>query len=472
MAKHFPIDIIGSFNELEGVVLNPERTVNMYEVVSQSGDGSLIKGLYPTPGLALYREFDLTGAVRLLFPTQSDMYAVIANSVYRIDKTNNAVFLGNVSSREKVIPFTNNLNHLVFVEGGKGYTVDLKTGLLEEITSVGFPTLPTFVTALGDRIIVNYGETNKWGISNAGDARSWDASQVAFLTSVPDYIVGGATVGGRLFLMGSISTEGWYDAGRSPFPFLRDNSLLLPYGCKSEGSIATGEGRLVWLTNDKQGVGGIVVTSGGLPVFISTKPLERVFKDYAAPEDCSAYIYKEEGHIFYLINFTTDNHSWLFNFTTKKWCEIENLPDNRYSGDVHCFFNGRHYVGDFASPKIYEMSSKFYDYDGVSIRRMRITKLFSLPNHKEFCIGKLEVVLEQGTGSSYGVDEDPRLFLSLSRNKGLYFGSKITAPIGKIGKWQTKTQFTRLGYQRDVVFKFEYFNSRRITILGANVEIV
>ena len=139
---------------------------------------------------------------------------------------------------------------------------------------------------------------------------------------------------------------------------------------------------------------------------------------------------------------------------------------------MHCFFNGSHYVGDFSLPKIYEMGSRYHDYDGVNIRRMRTTKLFSLHNHQEFCIGQLEVVLDQGTGAPFGEDENPRLFLSLSRNKGLYFGYKISAPIGKIGKGQTKTQFTRLGYQRDVVFRFEYFNKRRISILGANVEIV
>lgn len=66
---------------------------------------------------------------------------------------------------------------------------------------------------------------------------------------------------------------------------------------------------------------------------------------------------------------------------------------------------------------------------------------------------------------------NPRVSLSLSRDRGYSFDDECIQSLGALGKRQTIVQFWRLGLGRDVVFRLRWSSPSRTALQGAFIEI-
>lgn len=344
--------------------------------------------------------------------------------------------------------------------------------------------------------------------------------QQGSITSHPGTIVACRTLHRRLFLFSQNFTEVWENQGiGTNLPFRRNNSLLIEYGTPALGSVATGFDIMFFLSQDKGGLGSVMIVQGTDPVPASTRALDFQLAQYARlgqVSDCRSFLIKENGLIFYRMNFTLANHTFINNVSQSKpsfdsegdaqkfWHEEEVLNGNRHPAQTHAYFNGINYVGNYLSPTLYSVDSGVYTNDGEAIRRMRITRAFVPPGYQRIRIDRLQVDLLQGNiadllptfeeidlltengfiletenGDNIIIQDELALsnptklfvFMSISKDGGQTYGYSVKAPMGNIGQRTFRTLWRKLGTTKrgqSFVAKFEFFDAVPFIILGAS----
>ena len=474
-------DIIGGTEKSEYTEFNPNLTVNMFQVSDVTA--FFKKALYATPGLnASFGQTFLVGGEntggRALWVFNDAIYAVIKDTVYRVTGSivDNQLKLthsqiGTLLTESGHVGIENNNTQVMFVDGIGGWIYDTTTGNFTKITDVNFPIGTSDVTVLANRFVVNQGETDVSFYSVLGDGLSWtDPGFGNFfsLDSYADVIVGYEVLNGKMFILGQTSTELFYASGGSVLPY-RSQKPTFEFGCAAVGSIAKAFGFLVWLSNTENGVGGIVATTGGTPQPISNDAINREIDSYDDVSDATSYFYRNEvGHLMYVINLTSANATWMYDFNTKTWPKLSSGADNRHLANAYAYYKSRHFVLDYEKPIMYEMSNRFYDDNGTAIKRQRTFQLDKLVLELTYynktplvilgAVGNLtkaqffkvilnhiRFYLKQGVGTVEGNDKDPVIKLRCSLDGGISYGNEVPAEIGKSGERMWQSEFRKIG---------------------------
>lgn len=494
MVTDFPF--FGAYNKHDNVTFDCQDLVNLYMRFDPKAKKKF--AYFNTPGLQ--HELTLSGSngVRQLYVPPFDetlMFSVVGNTVYRHTTALAPTSLGTIGTNSGYISTAaNNNNQIMFADGQDLYLYDSTAGTLTSIMGAGVPTLPLNVALLDGYFVVPSAESRTFQISALNDGTKWDALDEAQIGAYGGINVGVAVVNRRLYFFKTDSTEVWYNAGAADFPFRRDNNVLFNFGCLTPASIvvANGETRsyLFWLARDKDGVGSVMMATGETPVRISNTAIDDLIADLTAPTDVRCWAYRDDGQIFYVMNWTTDDITIVYDLTTSMaveypvWFRMEmekhkgdgidpNTSKTRHLADCHAYFNGQHYIGSYKSPKIYSYSRDYASNDGEPIKRQRVAPHFSAPGYNKIRIKKFQVDMETGIGNVTGETSNmnPRAYLAISRDGGRSFGNEIGVPIGKIGERKINIRWWRKGIARDFVPCVTiYADVAPIVILGAAID--
>lgn len=393
---------------------------------------------------------------------------------------------------------------------GGSLPAELTAGVTYYVQSIVNPTTITVSATNGGSAIVSAAGGNGT-LTNDGQL------QQGAITSHPGTIVGCRTLHRRVFFFSQFFTEVWENAGvGTNLPIRRNNSLLIEYGTPSLGSISTGFDMMAFQSQSRDGLGPVMQVVGTQALPISTRALDFQLAQYAADNqisDCRAFLIKENGLIFYRMNFTAANHTFVYNVTqsnpesdaTKFWHEEEILNGDRHPAQTHAYFNGINYVGDYSNPTLYAVDAATYTNAGEKIRRMRITKAIVPEGYQRIRIDRLQVDMLQGqpqpgelitevlnlltendldllteAGEEILLEQvrteidnppvDLALFMSISKDGGQSYGYRQRAEMGKIGERTFRTLYRKLGVTKRgqaFVAKYEFFDAVPFIVLGA-----
>lgn len=335
--------------------------------------------------------------------------------------------------------------------------------------------------------------------------------QLGSITSHPGTIVACRTLHRRIFLFSQNFTEVWENAGLGTnLPFRRNNSLLMEVGTPALGSISVGFDRMFFLAQDKDGLAGVMEVKGTESILVSNRALDFQLAQYAADPatgvaDARGILIKENGLIFYRLNFTLANHTFVLNVTMStneapKWHEEEVLNHDRHPAQTHAYFDGVNYYGAYNRAVFFIVDDQTSTNDGETIRRMRIGRQMTPDGYNRLRIDRFQVDLLQG---QLAIDEfididllaedeeilltesgidiileqqintvggQPTVFLAISRDGGQTYGNYIHASMGKIGERTFRTVWRKLGTTprgQGFVPKIEFFNEIPFVVLGA-----
>lgn len=482
MTKRISFPVVGSFNEDPILKIDAQRSINLYEIFDQEAKKPHL--LIPTPGLEIKTTFPVSGKVRAGIVHRSPTtdlnvaYFVVGNSILSVDSAFVATNLSGVTFTTTVghVGIAANETQIAFVDGIDLIIWDIpSTTLSVEAIPTGVDTvLPQDITFMDGYFIVVERNANIFYISALGDGRSWAALDFALVNSSPTTLIGCSRLKRRLFLFGETITEVWLDAGAADFPFRRDNNLLLEHGLEAPASLVEGFDRLFYLSRDDDGVGAIMMVEGTFPKPISTREVDETIQTFSTPSDATGMVYKINGQIFYQINFTADDRTFIYNVNMNKWHEMQMLNETRHLGDVHVFFQEIHLMGSYVDQKLYDFSENFLDNDGEAIKRTRICKNFNDPEYRRIRIDRFQLDMLQGVGITNpnppNTDDNPQVHLSISEDGGITYHNFGTAPIGKLSERLKRTIWRRLGVRRDSIIKLEIFNKVKVYILGAAID--
>jgi len=363
-------------------------------------------------------------------------------------------------------------NEIVFVDGDNGYLYTKDTNTYSQITDSAFPNYPQDVVAFGGRFYVIEADTDRVYYSAINDGTSWNSLNFIRLGPNPDHGNALHVLKGRMYIFGKTQTAVWVLQG-GDIPIAQDESLVLEYGSVAPGVVSSERGIMCWVGYDKDGVTSVVASSGGSPQRISSPDVERELQSYQNPEDARAFIYIENGHIFYQINFTDANKSWLYSFDSKTWSRLTYQDEDRHRAQTHVFFNGKRYAGDYALPILYAFDNSYFSDSGVAIKRKWVSNIFSPNKCLPFSVYHIRFLTPQGIGTETGEDKEPVILLSLSRDSGATFANVLESPVGGLGHTSAHTEFYRIGYFEygTIVLQVEFYNATEFALLNCFIEM-
>lgn len=334
--------------------VNYQICKNFY--LERDPSGKALVALYPTAGLRTVTS-SASGPCRgngIVF--QGYAYFVINNTLFRFD-TAALTSIGTINTISGRVQMAASGTQLVIVDGSDGWVYDGTT--LTQIVDADFPNADQ-VRYFDSYFLVNSPGTGRFYRSALNDATSWSATDFDTAERSPDDLVAIEVTHREIWLLGTFTSEAWYNSGNGADPFFPIQGGFVEWGCAAAGSVAELDNNLIWLAQKEIGGPVVVHTSGFKPVVVSTPALNEEFQSYATVSDAIAYSYAKGGHEFYVITFPSADKSWMYDATTQMWSELtSNYGRHRVSG--HVFYANKNYAGDRSTSNVYELDNETYN---------------------------------------------------------------------------------------------------------------
>jgi hypothetical protein len=451
-----------------------ERCINLYPETIESGRGKEgeVTALIATPGLLLLSTIG-DGSIRGQWWTSTGAYYVVSgDTVYKLDSGWNGTEIGTLDTGAGPVSMADNGTSLVIVDGIKGYVVTLSSDAFAEISDGDF--LPADQVVFQDGyFIFNRSGTGQFFISGL-NSTDFDALDIATSEGQPDPIIAILSDHRDLWLFNAQTTEVFFNSGDADFPFQRVQGAFIEHGCAATFSVAKMNNTVFWLGRDDKGQGVVYMAQGYQPQRISTHPVEQAIQSYDDISDAVAYCYQQDGHHFYVLNFSSASTTWVYDASTGMWHERVYTNDGqfeRHRADNHAFAHGTHVVGDYVTGRLYELSPSTYSDNGDEITRQRITPHVS-SGLKGVTYNSLQLDIEAGVGiDGSGQGDDPQAMLRWSDDGGRTWSNEKWVSFGAIGQTKTRAIWRRLGMARDRVFEVTITDPVKVAIVGAEIDL-
>lgn len=211
---------------------------------------------------------------------------------------------------------------------------------------------------------------NTWRLSGQNDGYTWnsDSASIGLLQTKPDNVravVRFPSKGNMIFVMGSIVTEAWFDTGAQLFPYQRNNQFNIDYGCLQPATVAYMDEFVVWLAQNEKSGPIIVYSDGGMPKKITTDGIDYLFSTLENPADSQAFLYRQDGHLFYHINFYSDNLSLFYDFSTQKFYHACDQNLNYFIASEVAFFKNQYYFITKNNGNLFVFDTTITTYEDV-----------------------------------------------------------------------------------------------------------
>ncbi len=211
---------------------------------------------------------------------------------------------------------------------------------------------------------------NTWRLSGQNDGLTWksDSASIGLLQTKPDNVkavVRFPSKGNMIFVMGSIVTEAWFDTGAQLFPYQRNNQFNIDYGCLQPATVAYMDEFVVWLAQNEKSGPIIVFSDGGMPKKITTDGIDYLFSTLENPVDSQAFLYRQDGHLFYHINFYSDNLSLYYDFSTQKFYHACDQNLNYFVASEVAFFKNQYYFITKNNGNLFVFDTQITTYEDV-----------------------------------------------------------------------------------------------------------
>ena len=466
------IGLVGPSYQEWSFPFDAQRSINLYPTFDQ--EGKEVSSLYATPGLSLFTTVGDGPIRREFISANGRVFAVSGSALFEIDSAGTGTNLGTLNTSTGRVSMAENVTQtqLAICDGEDLYTLTYASDTFAEVTDPDLPSSVGYVINLDGYFIVSENDTGRFYISSLNDATAWDALDFATAESSADALIAPINAVGQLWLFGKQTTEIWTNTGASTFPFARISNAIMEVGLVARHTAIELDNSVFWLGQDNFGRGIVYRANGFTPQRVSTTPIEILISNATDIEDIVAWSYQEQGHLFYVLTGGGLETSLVFDLTTQLWHERAFLgPLGEYQQHLaatHIFAFDKHLVGDRRNGRIYEQSKDIYSDNGDEIVMDRIYTHI-VDENRRLRYNSLEIGFETGVGLTTGQGSDPQVSLRLSKDGARTWSSWITKSIGKIGKYQTKVKFRRLGVAETMTFNLRITDPVKRAITGSYV---
>ncbi len=445
-----------------------QECINWYPEMIESRMGKNVAALYPTPGLKLFTTLG-GSSIRGLFSIwntpfaepEPRLFAISGSTLYRIfPDGSNAVWDTTVFADDGLpvsVAYDSETPQGLIISGGTAYASS--GGSPNYIPVTGMLGTPAQCAFCDGYFIVMLKDSMKFQISALFDALTWNALDVAIVSVSQDNLLSMIVDHRELWLFGYKVSQVYFNSGNPDFPFDPIPGAYIEQGIFAPKSVVRLDNSIFWLGGDERGAGVAWRAQGYTPTRVSNHAVEYAWQQYSTMADAIGYSYQDQGHMFWVLSFPTANATWVLDVSTGMWhrrgfWDAANVRYVRHPGQNHAYAFGKHFVGDWQSGKVYEMSIDYYDDDGAVIRRLR--RCPHISNEQKWVFHhQLQVDMEVGLGLANPALQgyDPQVVLRWSNDGAKTWGNDHFAAEGKLGEYKRRVIWRRLGRSRDRVYE-------------------
>jgi len=433
----------------------PARLVNCYP---QQTVGKGVVELLGAPGVAPFATPG-SGPGRGLFVMRGTLYAASGNGLYRISDTGASTYLGVLPGSSKLM-FAGNGSDIVFSNRYRfsGGTVSLvNDGDLPSLSAVDY---------VDGYVVWAESGTQRWGCSGLYDAGNYAPLDFASAEGYPDDIVTLKVDHRQVVLFGQQSTEIWWNSGNAGagFPFERLQGGVLEYGCLAQHGVVKQDNSLFWPAHDRTARR----LQGTTPVRVSQHGVEEKWSSYARMDDCEAFPWTWNGHLFVCFRFPTAGATWVYDVTTNEWHERSTYGSSTWNvvDAAECY--GKVFVQSASTGAVGYLSDSVYTEFGGTLRR-EWTYPAVYQDNADLFHAQLEVVAKTGDAP---IGVVPQIQLEISDDGGNTWRAMPARELGRTGKYKHNVRWNRLGVARDRVYRCSVDNAAvPVRITGTTLQV-
>lgn len=211
------------------------------------------------------------------------------------------------------VSFANNSDYVFMASGGPINYINA-TGTIAQITDADAPAAVTHIAYLDGYILAIDGTTGKFYWADVNAPTSWSALSFATAEANPDVVKALHVVQRQIYLIGTVTTEFWYNDGVSPFS--RIEGGVIEVGCAAKYSVVRHDNSLIWLSHTRQ----FVRFTGTQTQFISSR-YDKDIANFSVVSDCIGGFIHHNGQEYCIFTFPTENRTLVYNVNADDWSE-------------------------------------------------------------------------------------------------------------------------------------------------------
>jgi hypothetical protein len=457
-----PLKIVGSTKFGRYPWMSSEETFNMI-----MSDDNLV----PFAGYRRVLEINPTGDGRGIDSSSKNgkQYAVIDNDIWAIEADLSYTFIGSLTSYVgDVYIAENNGGQLVFSDSVNLYVYNYITDDFAVRTPEELGFKPGYITFQDGRFITPDLLTNEWRLSDENNGLSWptDAQHVGSISTKATRGVGCVRFPGKgnlLLVLGETVGEFWINVGGNLFPYQRNQSSNIDYGCVNAATIAANESIVCWVGANEQSGPVIMMTEGAGVRRISTDGIDYKLSQLKNPNTCYGFMVRLVGHLCYVVTWPLDNLTYLYDFNTESFFTLCDEKMNAFIVKRVAFFNNKYYFVSLTDGNLYELSADLFTYDYgdghvAQIPYIRIPPSVKFPDSRVFTVGYVVVPVEQGNFdyATPETDNVPRIDLCISKDGGVNYGSNVARTMFPQGRRASRVRWLDIGRANDLTPQFRF----------------
>lgn len=499
--EQVPLNIVGSSTFGRYPKISIEKTYNMFQSDTALVPYAGYQVAIPASEFDSYIEgrgiYSSVKLGRLVVVQGAGVYLVNINYNHSNDTVTSfqVIKIGTLQTQTGVVYIAeNNKPQIGISDGTAFYLYDTVTQVFSAVPLNFTPGYLTFhdtyfILAASNDSTYSPAANNTWRLSESNNGLSWPstASYVGLLQTKPDdtqAVVRVPSRGNMIFVMGKNVTEAWFNTGaQSLFPYQRNTQFNIDYGCLNPATVASLDNVVVWLAKNESSGPVIMASTGGEPKQISTDGIDYLFSTLQYAEDAQGFLYKQDGHLFYHINFYRDNLSFFYDFNLDKIYQASDQRMNYFIAAQVAFFKNQYYFITRNNGYLYALDTTITTYQDVDsngnittvqIPRIRICKnirsadqSYAIINDLGFTVESGETpyvqqILPDGSNSGIGPLSLSRVDLSISYDGGATFSNSAGQNLRPIGLRKNKLVFWQLGIANDAVVQVRFWSYGRI----------
>ena len=389
------------------------------------------------------------------------------------------------------VSIASNGTDLVVVDGVDGFVIDMSAATpwtSTRITDPDFPGGADTIVCIDGYYLANRNTTQEVWRSDFNDGTSWGGLAFSTAGYDPDWISALSVLNKDVYVIGTRTTEVWYNTGEEIFNFTSIPSAFMEIGIVNSHAHTTCNNALYWVGLTEHGSGDVYECINRVPRVVSTPAITKRIRSWGRYDDITVSSYSLDGQSAVVIASETGNESLVYDSTIGEW----HVRTSMYAG-VKKKWRGQFFASvvsrldnsgfivcgcDDSTQLWYTLRSDYYyeqggtfagivypDEDIVSIRRTPVIR----DNQNRITVHAIEIWMETGVGNSDATN--PTLDLRWSRDFGKTWSNWVTLDIGADGEHETRVRHTQLGQGRNWVFEVRIAARIQKTIIGASLEV-
>lgn len=454
------IPISPQFYQSESGMFSSQRCINMF--MQNGSDGT--KNNYMVKKIAgqeLYLDIPDIPSVDNFYLKGTNIYLVGQNSFYQVDSDKVITYLGDLGEFTGRVQFAELNDYIcVLTPENELYTYNEDTEVFGKVTDVDFPTASS-MCVLTQRIIVSNKDTQQFFWSELGDPTSWTALGFASKEGNPDNLTACVVNSGSLWLVGERNTEIWNPTDNTSLPYARVGSVSVEQGSLAKDTIQTIDNNLIWVSDS----GSVNIARSYNATKISTDAIDNEIGKFSL-DDAFAFTYEQYGHSFYVLTIP-DEITLVYDIDTGFWHERKSKDKNDWRISNIVYLNDVAITGDKYIPKLYTMSKDLFTEADDEIIWVNVFPIV-YDDDKRLIHDSLLIDIDSGLGENDNTD--PKITMDYSDNGGKTWSNFREISIGKVGEYNTRTIFRKLGMARNRIYRIQGASETEINISGAFIE--